>query len=160
MPGRTNFGPWPRYYVEKQLNSSVMVINLTLRIVESIFINGDVDNETKLIITNMVQQVQSMGLKIDVAESNLNLIEVRISNIESQNLTGKMKLGLMFDLLADVCHIHVHQPSTRWLRWLKWVLWRGKNFYSSNFYVPERVPHIIKGPNMGWPVCAVNIRGV
>ena len=99
--------------VEKQLNSSVMVINSTLRIVESLFINGDVDNETKLIITNMVQQVQSMGLKIDVAEKNLNLIEVRISNIESQNLTGKMKLGLMFDLLAEVCHIHVHQPSTR-----------------------------------------------
>ena len=94
--------------VEKQLNSSVTVINSTLRIVESLFINGDVDNETKLIITNMVQQVQSMGLKIDVAESNLNLIEVRISNIESQNLTGKIKLGLMFDLLADVCHIHVH----------------------------------------------------
>ena len=78
--------------VERQLNSSVTVINSTLRIVESLFINGDVDNETKLIITNMVQQVQSMGLKIDVAESNLNLIEVRISNIESQNLTGKMKL--------------------------------------------------------------------
>ena len=94
--------------VEKQLNSSVTVINSTLRIVESLFINGDVDNETKLIITNMAQQVQSMGLKIDVAESNLNLIELRISNIESQNLTGKMKLGLMFDLLADVCHIHVH----------------------------------------------------
>ena len=78
--------------VERQLNSSVTVINSTLRIVESLFINGDVDYETKLIITNMVQQVQSMGLKIDVAESNLNLIEVRISNIESQNLTGKMKL--------------------------------------------------------------------
>ena len=76
--------------IVEQLNSSVTFINSTVRIVDSLLINGDVDNETTLIITNMMQQVESVGLKIDEAESNLNLIEVRISNIESQNLTGKI----------------------------------------------------------------------